>query len=395
MCCKLVINDSSFIRSFDALLLYAIEIDTSLAISMIEKHKDFDLKLGKAANDRFKNTPLMLACSLKKTEIVHALLETDPKGIDINYTNNQGQTACLHVFENGCTDIAMIFLQKSFDLGIDLTVTDSEQQTLLHLACRNGDIELVSMLLNNIKDSKIDLNSKNVFNQTAFLVACINRQSQVVDLMVTQSENQEIDLSCKDNNNLTGFDFWIPTQEAKVLKDALISNDEGQWKKVFGKQFISTKEVFLLYAIEKDEELALLLIDKSQQLGLNLDISLSTIDYNTTPLAVACELDKPDILTALISKNVNINFRMENGETAFYRACKKGSVKTVSLMMEMSSQCKIDLNATEDRNENTGFIIACKMKHSDVIEVLKSNARNFDINLDCKDWQNKTGHDCF
>ena len=395
LCCKLVNDDSNFIRSFEALLLYAIEKDTSLAISMIKRYKDFDLKLDLAANDRFKNTPLLFACSLKKTEIVHALLETGPKEIDINYINNQGQTVCLYAFENGCTDIAMIFLEKSSYLGIDLTVTDSEQQTLLHLACRNGDVKLVSMLMNNIKDSKIDLNAKNTSNQTAFFVACANRQSQVVDLMVNQSENQEIDLSCKDNNNLTGFDFWIPTQEAKVLKDALISNDEGQWKKVFGKQFISTKEVFLLYAIEKDEELALLLIDKSQQLGLNLDISLSTIDYNTTPLAVACELDKPDILTALISKNVNINFRMENGETAFYRACKKGSVKTVSLMMEMSSQCKIDLNATEDRNENTGFIIACKMKHSDVIEVLKSNARNFDINLDCKDWQNKTGHDCF
>ena len=394
LCCKLVNNDSIFMRSFESLLLYAIEKDTSLAISMIKRYIHFDLKLGLAANDRFKNTPLIFACSLKKTEIVQALLETDPKEIDINYANNQGQTACLHAFENGLTDIAQIFLEKSSYLGIDLTVTDSEQQTLLHLGCRNGDVKLVSMLM-NIKDSKIDLNAKNLLNQTAFLVSCTNRQSQVVDWMFAQSETHEIDLSCKDNNNLTGFDFWIPTQEAKVLKDAIISNDEEQWKKVFGKKFISTKEVFLLYAIEKDEELALLLIDKSQQLGLNLDKNMTKMEYNTTPLADACELERPEILKALISKNVNINFRMENGETAFYRACKKGSVKAVSLMLEMSFKYKIDLNAIEDKQENTGFIIACKMKHFDVIEVLESNAEKFNINLKCRDWQNKTGHECF
>ena len=50
-------------------------------------------------------------------------------------------------------------------------------------------------------------------------------------------------------------------------------------------------------------------------------------------------------------------------------------------------------NKVTDLGGSTGFIIACIRNHTEVIEYMKANAEKYNIDLDLKNDNNKTGFD--
>ena len=60
--------------------------------------------------------------------------------------------------------------------------------------------------------------------------------------------------------------------------------------------------------------------------------------------------------------------------------------------LDMAQEIKIDLNA-KDFREMTGFICACRYKHSEVIGLIAANAESLQIDLNSKDYDGQSGFD--
>ena len=65
------------------------------------------------------------------------------------------------------------------------------------------------------------------------------------------------------------------------------------------------------------------------------------------------------------------------------------------MMLEMAQELKIDLSAKTDGLKRTGFICACYQKHSDIIDIILAKAESLKIDLQAKDFQDKSGFDHF
>merc|ERR1711953_1330496 len=179
----------------------------------------------------------------------------------------------------------------------------------------------------------------------------------------------------------------------------------------------------LFDAIKEDEEAAIAMIENSQRLNLSLS---EKNEKNNTPLFLACLLEKPNIVKAILCQakvqDIGINAKNKYGETAFINAhsevvnlimakaaaivkdydgrtafiyaCENGLTDIVAIMLEMAQEVKIDLNAKSNR-KCTGFIYACEKKHSEVINLIMAKAESLQIDLHCKDDFGKSGFDYY
>ena len=112
-------------------------------------------------------------------------------------------------------------------------------------------------------------------------------------------------------------------------------------------------------------------------------------------------MKKPNIVRAILcqakAQNIAVNAKVKYGYTAFIQACKYGWTDIVSMMLENAKEAKnkIDVNAKDDLKEKTGFMWACACKHLEVIDLLMTKAESFNIDLQCKDKDGKSGFDYF
>ena len=94
-------------------------------------------------------------------------------------------------------------------------------------------------------------------------------------------------------------------------------------------------------------------------------------------------MQQPDLDT-------NITNHLQN--TAFILACSSGHGKIVKMMLEVSSDRKINLNHRGFEGR-TGFVQASQQKHGQVVDLLVTNSEKYNIDLNAKNILGKSGHD--
>jgi len=151
-------------------LFDAIKEDEEAAIAMIENGQRLNLSLSQT--NEHNQTPLILACCLKKPKIVKAILcQAKAQDIAVNAKYGSGWTAFIH-------------------------------------ACYNGLTAIVAMMLEMAQQVKIDLNAKTNSKSTGFIWACRNKHSEVINLIMAKAKSLQIDLHCKDLFGKSGFDYY-------------------------------------------------------------------------------------------------------------------------------------------------------------------------------------------
>ena len=161
---------NKFIMSFKFALFHAIEENEEAAIAMIENSQQLALSLSET-NEK-EQTPLILACALKKPKIVKAIL---------------------------CQ-------AKVQDISINLR--DMYDNTAFISACKYGLTDIVAIMLEIAQEVKIDLNARNNLKRTGFIYACISKHSEVINLIMAKAESLQIDLHCKDDEGKSGYDHF-------------------------------------------------------------------------------------------------------------------------------------------------------------------------------------------
>merc|ERR1712029_793446 len=189
------------------------------------------------------------------------------------------------------------------------------------------------------------------------------------------------------------FKFAKMDQFKKAIKD----NDTDKVLEL-EQEFNLNLKLALFHAIKENEEAAIDMIENSQSLTLSLS---ETDELKRTPLILACDLQKPKIVKAILCQakvqDIAINAKDRFDNTAFILACTNGWTDIVAILLEMAQEVKIDLNAKDGflSCKRTGFIWACKEKHSGVITLIMAKAESLQIDLHCKDKWGKSGFDYY
>ncbi|MCJ1394861.1 Glycerophosphocholine phosphodiesterase [Xylographa bjoerkii] len=83
-----------------------------------------------------------------------------------------------------------IIVQLLVDAGIDLNYQDEQGESALHLAARFGHSECAEILLKGSHDQKIDLElTENTFGWTALFVACVDGHRKMAELLIQAGAN--------------------------------------------------------------------------------------------------------------------------------------------------------------------------------------------------------------
>ena len=85
-------------------------------------------------------------------------------------------------------------------------------------------------------------------------------------------------------------------------------------------------------------------------------------------LHLAAKTGQIEAFRTVLSEEDDINIKNVYGETSFHRACEKGRLNIVELLLE-SANLNVDINARGSR-EFTGFICACQGGHSNIAKLL-------------------------
>ncbi|GHU16299.1 hypothetical protein FACS189472_01050 [Alphaproteobacteria bacterium] len=270
--------------------------------------------------DGFGNTALMYACLGRNYDIVQLLLSY--KDSDSIKYNGGNETLLMLACEGGNLEIVKLFVaDDNFKPGDD-------QATPLMYASEGGNPDVVQLILDYRPD---DLNKVDEHGNTALMFACQHKKTDVVRLLLQQSN----------------IDVNVSSQDGVQSRSAL---------------FMSCKEGVPF-------EISDMLI-KYKDIDIN-----QTEQYKLTPLMVACEYGRFDIVKLLLSnqKIRKINKTDESGSTAFMYACDSGNVELVQYFLDNE---KININKV-DKSGDTALTHAS----AEILDLLLKQ-KDIDIKID-------------
>ena len=131
-----------------------------------------------AIDDKYKRTPLMLACEYPSEPLLKLLAEG---GADVNFKAGNGETTLFYLLTKGIINLGRGMSQSNKDLikmlqillsnGLDINAThDNEANTALNLLCQAGYLaDLNTTIAEELIDAGADLNKPNQSGKTPLM----------------------------------------------------------------------------------------------------------------------------------------------------------------------------------------------------------------------------------
>lgn len=256
------------------------------------------------AKDYNKESALMKASASGNIEIVRLLLESRT---GINTTTEEGWNSLALAAAEGHSDICQLLLNNGALLEIAGAVS------VLHLAAKNGHVQTCRLLI----AAGIDLNITDNLNMTPMGVAAKNGQLAVCKLLLELGAN--------------------------------INHTSGKGKSI----------LFLAISSGNLELVQYLLADGT---GLTLQVG------DKTPLIMAAQKNKTNILRWLLAEGAPVNQADKNNHTALMSACSAGTLETVSLLLQHGAKMDMTNNAGM-----TPLLLAVINRNAGIVELLIKN----------------------
>ena len=241
----------------DTALQIAVGANRRELVQLILDHGDTDIN----STDQCKASPLLTAAQWGFDDIVELLLE---KGADTSIQDEIGGTAMLRAADEGNTTVVEIMLKHS----VDFRSLDSLGRTILHGACANGHSDIARLLV----DAGHDVNVRGDRGETPLHDA--------------------------------GREGYITLTETllELGADPLIKDHSDRTPR--------------LVAFQKGKkDVAKLLEEKEHQLGYEE----GEVDESSLPAWSVAELNRPDLMEALIDRGGDLNERdPDTSDTALH-----------------------------------------------------------------------------
>jgi len=301
--------------------------DTPLHLSMKEGHCETSkLLISKGCDINAENygneTPLHYAAfhlyknRKEDKEVIELLVKS---GANVKARNYSGNTP-LHDFAYFPSMINRELTKLLISRGADVNAKNDKQETPLHISIRCNNFDTAEILILN----KANVNVKDVYGSTPLDLAIGNG-----DPFFPWKSKALVDLLVKN-----GAD----------LPDIHSSAAAGDVKKV---------AMFVKSNIE----------------------SVNSLDKgNNTPLHLAAEFNKTDVLLFLVSKKSEINAKNVYGNTPLHTAVMYNSFEAAKFLISKGAKVNI-----ENENHSTPFHEAVERCHIDMVKLLISNG--VDVNI--------------
>src|SRR5262249_48218336 len=95
-------------------------------------------------------------------------------------------------------------------------------------------------------------------------------------------------------------------------------------------------------------------------------------DYGVTPLSLACTNGSSSMVNRLLKARANPNAAAWAGETAFMKCARAGNLDAVKSLLAHGAE----VNAKENREEQTALMWAAAEKHPEVVRALIDHGAN-------------------
>jgi ankyrin repeat protein len=251
-----------------------------------------------------QQTALMKASASGNIEIVRLLLEYKS---DINTITEDGWTALALAAAEGHSDICQLLLDNGALLEIEDAVS------VLHVAAENGHVPTCRLLI----EAGVDVDVTVDFNSTPLGTAAKKGHLPACKLLLDFGAN----INHKDEN------------ENSIL--------------------------FLAISSGNLELVQYLMADRT---GLTLQVG------DKTPLIMAAQKNKTNILKWLLAEGAPVNQADKNNHTALMAACSGGTVEAVSLLLQHGAKMDMTNNAGM-----TPLFLAVSNYNAGIVELLIKN----------------------
>jgi len=336
-----------------ALHLAVIKGNLELTQYLIQKGAKINQKDGNG------DTPLANACVLGNVEIAKYLIE---HGAEIDSKNQYGWTPLRLASNEGYMPLVNFLLEKGADLsplyiadklfldaakngdldglkkyltrGASVNAVDSEGNTALLYVTKPQDkpfintLEMVKLLI----ESGADLEDRNTIGETALQQAILTKNDSVIYYLIEKGSN----LESSDANGNTILITSVLSENLKLLQflikkkvDLNILNAQGKSPLYLASEFGKTEaaKILLNYPVEID-----LIVEESY-------------NKNYTPLLIASKNGNEKIVSLLLEKKANINYKTKNNqETALILAAANGHLSVVKILLENGADINIKSN---------------------------------------------------
>ena len=269
---------------------------------------------------------------------------------DINYQNEEGNTALMLASEGGHYHVVKLLLLNK-DLNIN--IQKSNGMIALMFACANGHYQVMELLLSK------DINIQDNNGWTALMFASCYGHHQVVELFLSIN----IDINIQNNDGVTALMFASCNGHHQIVElllskdpDINLQNNDGLTALMFASYYGRYQVVELL--LNKDPDIN---IQKNNRV---------------TALMLACLEGHHQVVELLLNKDPDINIQDNDGWTALMTASRYGHHQVVELFLSI----KLDIDINIQNNDGvTALMFASGNGHHQVVEPLLSKDPNINL----------------
>ncbi len=330
-----------------------------------------------------KTTDLIDAVKINSITRIRKILSEQNKEAKNNLQDINA--ALIVAIQGGRKESAKLLINASKNLDIQ----DENGNVPFVMAAKKGDQELVKLFLDTTKN--IDINAKNADGRTALLVAIEEGHTKIAVLL---SNQKGIDLHTSLENNWTTLTAAV-TKANKLMVQTLIKagadvnaamKDHGWTPLMAGAYYTGDIELIRMLLAAKAQVNAKMSDGRTaeflaNQKGYNQIVAILKNRESVVKnfFKAVEENSTRDLNIYLDKKDIDINFKDKNGNTALMGAAEKGHKAVAEILLKKG----IDINA-HGKDGKTALIVASENNHTQVAELL-INQKGIDINAHGKD----------
>eukprot|EP01122_Echinamoeba_exundans_P013977 TRINITY_DN6229_c0_g1_i1.p1 TRINITY_DN6229_c0_g1~~TRINITY_DN6229_c0_g1_i1.p1 ORF type:complete len:781 (-),score=153.69 TRINITY_DN6229_c0_g1_i1:97-2439(-) len=300
-------------RVFRNLLDAALEGNFEDIAKLISADEKYPVDL---LRDKEANTPLSIVARRGLTSAVKLLLQWKASVT----SQNVHRFTPLHmaVFHAESVDCALALL----DAGANIEAPDQNGWTALHIAASKGNDAIVDLLLSK----GASINATTIANQTPLLMAACNGHIAVVRRLISANADTKIRVASSHESALI---YAVQNGHNTIAKE-LITYDA---------ELLTLATVSgatpLHVAVQVDrKDMVELLLDA----GANVNAKKGDGD---SPLHIACLLNRVGLISYLIERGANLSAKNNYGATVLHSACSRKRLETVLELLRCGASVSI------------------------------------------------------
>lgn len=333
-----------------------------------ETHKIVKLLINAGAMidavDKHGSTALMSAVKNRHVAVIKSLLTSKA---DVTLVTPHGWTMLSNAAGNGYADVVKMLI----DAGAPVDFVDEHQNTALHSASQGQDVETMRVLLDaganvNISDS----NGWNPLDYASYLghlenVKAILAANAALDHVDFDGCTALIKAAAGGHANIVralaeaGADLTIVNKKGNTALAVATEHGHNETVQVLKDLPSNLLESFLRDVMSGDVDKVRTLIEKYKD---------ARGPRGNTPVLVAAEYDRLEVLKLLVFRGANLADRNESGWSALHFAAERGNILTVKFLLAQQADTTV-----VDEHGLRAIDIAAKCGHIDVIREMHSN----------------------